>query len=307
MGISLVLVGDVADGCGHLERVIALYDPVDHRPLATRFGHDVRMTAFCWRALALWMLGYPKAAAVDVECALKDAREIGHAATSMFALSHASLARILRRDHAVAWALADELVALAEEKGSLYWKSYGLMLQGWLLAQAGKATDAVPTATVAIAAIRSTGATAYAPWYLAYLARAYAELGQFNDAWRCIADAITAAETTRETWCEADIHRIAGDMALMLACPDTAKAEASFGRALSVARKQKAKSFELRAAMSMARLWRDQGKQQDASDLLMPMLGWFTEGSDTPDQIEAKVLLDTLSPSQGAGSQANLG
>ena len=118
-------------GAAHLDRVIALYDPAEHRALATRFGHDVRMTAFCWRALALWMLGYPKAAAVDVEHALKDAREIGHAATSMFALSHASLARILRRDHAAAWALADELVALAEEKGSLYWKSYGLMLQGW--------------------------------------------------------------------------------------------------------------------------------------------------------------------------------
>ena len=103
---------------------------------------------------------------------------------------------------------------------------------------------------------------------MSYVARAYAELGQFDDAWRCIAEAMTAAETTREKWCEADIHRIAGDIALMLADPDTAKAEAFFERALSVARQQKAKSFELRAAMSMARLWRDQGKRQEASDLL---------------------------------------
>lgn len=294
MGISLVLVGDVAGGRGHLDRVIALYDPAEHRALATRFGHDVRMTALCWRALAMWMLGYPKAAAVDVEHALKDAREIGHAATSMFALSHASLACILRRDHAAAWALADELVALAEGKGSLYWKSYGLMLQGWLLAHGGKTSDAVPMATAAIAAIRSTGATAYAPWYMSYLAGAYAELGQFNDAWRCVAEAMTGADTTREKWCEADIHRIAGDIALMLAAPDMAKAEASFERALSVARRQKAKSFELRAAISMARLWRDQGKRQEASDLLVPVLGWFTEGFDTPDLVEAKTLLDTF-------------
>jgi predicted ATPase len=294
MGISLVLVGDVADGRSHLDRVISLYDPAEHRSLATRFGHDVRMTAYCWRALALWILGYPKAAAVDIEHALKDAREVGHAATSMFALSHASLAHILRRDHAAASALADELVALAEDKGSLYWKSYGLMLRGWLLARTGKASDAVPVATAAIAAIRSTGATAYAPWYMSYLAGAFAGLGQFDDAWRCIAEATNAAETTREKWCESDIHRIAGDIALMLDDPDTAKAETSFERALSIARKQKAKSFELRAAMSMARFWRDQGKRQEASDLLMPILGGFTEGFDTPDLIEAKTLFDTL-------------
>jgi class 3 adenylate cyclase/predicted ATPase len=294
MGISLILVGDVSDGRFHLDRLISLYDPVEHRPLATRFGHDIRMTAFCWRALALWILGYPKATAMDIEHALKDAREVGHAATSMFALSHASLAHILRRDHAAASALADELVALAEDKGSLYWKSYGLMLQGWLLARTGKASDAVPVATAAIAAIRSTGATAYAPWYMSYVAVAHAELGQFDDAWRCIAEATNAAETTGEKWCEADIHRIAGDIALMLDDPDTAKAEVSFERALSIARKQKANSFELRAAMSMARFWRGQGKRKEASDLLMPVLGGFTEDSDTPDLIEAKALLDTL-------------
>ena len=123
---------------------------------------------------------------------------------------------------------------------------------------------------------------------------AYAELGQFDDAWRCIAEATNVAETTREKWCEADIHRIAGDIALMPNAPDTAKAEASFERALSIARKQKAKSFELRAAMSMARFWRGQGKRREASDLLMPVLGGFTEDSDTPDLIEAKTLLDTL-------------
>jgi class 3 adenylate cyclase/predicted ATPase len=293
-GISLVLVGDLAGGCAHLDRVMTLYDPVEHRPLATRFGHDVRMTAFCWRALALWMLGHPKAAAADIEHALKDAREIGHAATSMYALSHASLARVLRRDDAAAWTLANELVALAEEKGSLYWKSYGLMLQGWLFAQTGKPSDALPLATAAIVAIRSTGATAYAPWYMSYVARVHAEIGQFKDAWRCIAEALAAAKTTGEKWCEADIHRIAGDVALMSDQPDAAKAEACFERALSVARKQKAKSFELRATISMARLWRHQNKRQEASDLLKPMISWFTEGSDTSDLTEAKSLLDTL-------------
>jgi predicted ATPase len=238
MGISLSLVGDVTEGRAHLDRAIALYDPSEHRPLATRFGHDIRASALAWRALALWMLGYPEAALADVEHALKDAREIGHAATSMFALSHTALALIHCGKQVAASALVGELVALADSKGTVYWKSYGLLLQGWLLAQTGRASEAVSITPAAITAMRSTGATAYAPWYFSYLAKAYAELGQFDDARRCIAEAMTAVETTKERWCESDIHRIAGEIALMSPDAEGASAEAYFERALSVARAQ---------------------------------------------------------------------
>jgi predicted ATPase/class 3 adenylate cyclase len=294
MGISLVLVGEIAQGRAHLDRTIALYEPGEHRALATRFGHDVRMTAFCWRALALWMLGHPDATAADIEAALEDAREMEHAATSMFALSHTSLAHALRRDQAASGVLAEQLVALAEDKGSLYWKSYGMMLQGWGLAETGQASDAIPLATTATAAMRSTGATAYAPWYLSYMAKAHAQLGQLDDARRSIAEAMTAAEVTGEKWCEADIHRTAGEIALMAPDRDTAKAEAYFIRALSIARTQQARSFELRAATRLARLWHDQGKGRQARDLLAPVLGSFAEGFATADLIEAKSLLATL-------------
>jgi predicted ATPase len=127
-----------------------------------------------------------------------------------------------------------------------------------------------------------------------YLANAHAELGQFDDAWRCIGEAITAMETTKERWCEAEINRVAGKIALKSPQPDTAKAEAYFERALAVARAQQAKSWELRAAMSMARLRRDQGKRDAARELLAPVYGWFTEGFDTLDLKEAKALLDEL-------------
>jgi predicted ATPase/class 3 adenylate cyclase len=294
MGISLVLVGEIAQGRAHLDRTIALYEPGEHRALATRFGHDVRMTAFCWRALALWMLGHPDATAADIEAALEDAREMEHAATSMFALSHTSLAHALRRDQAASGVLAEQLVALAEDKGSLYWKSYGMMLQGWGLAETGQASDAIPLATTATAAMRSTGATAYAPWYLSYMAKAHAQLGQLDDARRSIAEAMTAAKVTGEKWCEADIHRTAGEIALMAPDQDTAKAEAYFIRALSIARTQQARSFELRAATRLARLWHDQGKGRQARDLLAPVLGSFAEGFATADLIEAKSLLATL-------------
>jgi predicted ATPase len=127
------------------------------------------------------------------------------------------------------------------------------------------------------------------------LTRAYAELGRFDEASRCIGEAIIAVQTTNESWYEADIRRIAGQIALRSSGPDAAKAEAYFARALAVARQQQAKSWELRAAMSMARLWRDQGKRDEARDLLAPIYGWFTEGFDTLDLKEAKTLLDELS------------
>jgi predicted ATPase len=133
------------------------------------------------------------------------------------------------------------------------------------------------------------------PLFLSYLGMAYAELHQFDGAWRCIGDAMTAVETTKERWSEAEVNRLAGEITLKSPEPDATKAQAYFERALAVARKQQAKSWELRAAMSMARLWRDQGKRQEACELLAPVYGWFTEGFDTRDLKEAKKLLDELS------------
>ena len=127
-----------------------------------------------------------------------------------------------------------------------------------------------------------------------HLAKAYAGSAQFDDAWSCIREAGTLIETTKERWWEAEVNRIAGKIALKSPEHDVAKAQEYFERALAVARQQQAKSWELRAAMSMARLWRDQGKRQEACDLLAPVYGWFTEGFDTLDLKEAKALLDEL-------------
>ena len=252
------------------------------------------MAILSYRSLALWLLGYPEAALRDADDALKNAREIGQAATLMYALVHAPIPYTLCGNYAAAAAQAQELVALAEEKGALFWKAGGMMNQGCVLALTGKASDAIEMLISGIAAMRSTGATLWMPFYLPHLARAHAELGQFEEAWRCIGEAMTAVETTKEKWCEAEIHRTAGEIALMSPEPDAAKAEAHFERAIAIAREQKAKSWELRAAMSMARLWRDQGKRQQARDLLAPVYGWFTEGFDTLDLKEAKALLDEL-------------
>jgi class 3 adenylate cyclase/predicted ATPase len=294
MATSLVGTGDIAKARAHCDKAIALYDPAEHRPLATRFGQDVGVAILFWRSWALWLLGYPAAALADADDALTNAREIGHAGTLMYILNGTTWTHNQCGDNAIAAAQCEELLALADEKGAPFWKALGMMAQGAVLARTGNASDASKMLTSGITAYRSTGSTLYLPFYLSYLAHARAELGQFDDAWRCIGEAMTAVETTKEKWCEAEINRIAGEIALKSPEPDAAKAEACFERALAVARKQQAKSWELRAAMSMARLWRDQGKPQQARELLAPVYGWFTEGFDTLDLKEAKALLEEL-------------
>jgi predicted ATPase len=296
MASSLLFVGDIVEALAHLEQAIALYDPIQHRPLATLFGTDTRAVVFSWRALALWVLGYPDAAVKDADYVVEDAREIGQAATLMYALGNASCTHICCRNYAAADAQADEIADLADEKGSSMWKAKGLLHQGCVLALTGKPSHAVQSLTSGITGHRSTGATGWLPWYLSHLAHAYAELDQFGDAQRCIGEAMTPVERTNERLWEAEVCRTAGEIALLTPEPDAAKAESYFERALAVARAQQAKSWELRAAMSMARLWRDQGKRQQARDLLAPVYGWFSEGFDTLDLKEAKALMEQLKP-----------
>jgi predicted ATPase len=294
MGSSLLLSGNVVEAKVHYDRAVALYNPTEHRPLATRFGQDIEVACLSFRPLALWLLGYPEAALADIDRALRNARAIGQATTLMFALGHVPLTCIQCGAYAAANAQADELIALADEKGALQWKGWAAVVKGFLFALTGSARDAVEMINGGISVTRSTGATLFIALDLSYLALAHAKLGQFKDAWRCIDDAISAAATTKSRWWQAETYRIAGEITLMLPAPDAAKAEAYFERALVVAREQQAKSWELRAAMSLARLWRDQGKRDRARELLAQVYGWFTEGFDTLDLKQAKALLAEL-------------
>jgi predicted ATPase len=163
-----------------------------------------------------------------------------------------------------------------------------------LLALTGNASEAVAAFAASFPVRRSMGQTIYNPVSLSLLARACAELGHFDDASSHIGQAIAAIETTKETWHEAEVHRIAGEIALMSPEQDALRAQVSFERALTVARQQQAKSYELRTALSLARLWRDQGKRDEARELLAPVYNWFGEGFDTRDLKEATKMLETL-------------
>jgi class 3 adenylate cyclase/predicted ATPase len=295
MGVSLLETGDIAGGRAHFDRAIALYEPAQHRVLATRFGQDARVSALSRRSTALWFLGYPDAALADAERALSDAREFGQAATLLMALWFTSWTLTFCGNYVAANAQADELIALAHEKGAGFWKVAGMVNRGWIFAETGRTADALQMNRSALEAVRSTGSTMSVPIVLARLAKVYAELGHFDEAWRCIGEAQTEVQATKAALFEAELNLAASDTVLRSPEHDLSKAQAYLEDALAVARRQRAKSWELRAAMSMARLWRDQGKEDEARDFLAPVYGWFTEGFDTLDLKEAKILLDELS------------
>ena len=215
-GNALTLMGDFVGGKEHYDRALAIYDPAEHRPLTTRSGRDVGVTLLSVRSYNLWTLGYPAASRNDGERALNEAREIGQAATLMYALWFASWQHMYDRAYAEAQPLIDELAALADEKdGTLFWKATEIVFRGVLFALTGKASDAVRAITSGMTSLRSTGAALYEPWHLSHLAMAYTELGQPDDARRCIGDAINKVERSKEKWCEAEVHRIAGEIALI--------------------------------------------------------------------------------------------
>ncbi|WP_083754643.1 adenylate/guanylate cyclase domain-containing protein [Bradyrhizobium murdochi] len=293
MASTLALRGDLVEAKAHYDGALALYRPVEHRRLMTRFGQDLRVTCLAFRSMASWLLGYPEAAMNDADCALMEARQIDHAATLMFTLNFPILVNTYCGNYHAANEHLKELVALAEEKGAPFRKAEGVLRRGYILTLTG-AAKAVEMVTAGIDLWRSTGSTIFTPEQEFMLAIAHADSGQFDDAWRCIGNAMTAMQATKERWCEAETHRVAGEIALKSPQRDEAKAQAYFEHSLAIARAQHAKSWELRAATSSAWLLSRQGKRKMARDLLAPIYDWFTEGFDTSDLRKAKALLGEL-------------
>ena len=294
LGTSLTLAGDFVRGRAHFDQAIALYDPVEHRSLTTRFSQDLGAVILTQRSTALWILGYPNSARTDFERGIRHAREIGHAATLMYALATASYTNLHLGDCAAEIGLLDELAVLAEQKAAVLWQVLEKCARGALLTIIDNPSGAVEILSAGIASLRSGGATTWALIWLPWLALANAQLGKSDEAWHCISEALSLIEESNQRGVEAEVHRVAGEILLASAIPDERKGEEHFACALTVARQQLAKSWELRASVSLARLWREQGKPQQARELLAPVYGWFTEGLDTRDLKEAKVLLEEL-------------
>ena len=262
MGVACASAGKFLRARAHHDQALVLYDPTVHRALLTRFAaQDQRVVDLSFRSLTMWMLGYPDAALADAERALQEAREIDHASTLMFALWWTGLMKASCGCYTVANALGKELVALADQNSSPPYRVAGTLLQGSVLALTEKSAHAIEMITGGLSANRSMGMTYLQPFFLSLMAVAHTALGQSSEASRCIDEAMTIIKKSEERWYEAEVNRIAGEIALMAPEPDAAKAQECFEQALAIARAQQAKSWELRAAMSMARLWRDQGKR----------------------------------------------
>jgi predicted ATPase len=210
MGISLLMTGEIAESLAHLDHAVALYNPVEHRALAARFGQDERVSSLGYRAIARWITGYPEAALVDADRAVADARELGQAATLMYALTLTYITHLMTGSSATAAKHLDEVAALAEEKSALFWKVAADLPRGSALSMAGEALPAIHLITNGIAAWRSIGSTMWATLRLSGLAKARTDLKQFDEAWRCIGEAISTAEETLERWWLAEVYRTAG-------------------------------------------------------------------------------------------------
>ena len=271
VGSALACTGSPAQAREHYDWALTMYDPAQHRASAMRFQVDIRAGILFFRSWTLWLLGYPDAALADVGQALADAHELGHASTTMGTLNNVILTLILCGDYTGADEKANQL------KGP-FWTTNGGLAHGCVLALTGDASDAIQMLTSAIATFRATGSTWSVPFRLACLAKAHADLGQLGDAGRRLDEAMMMVEVSNEVWAHPEILRVAGEIARMSPEPDAGKAQEYFERAVSVARQQQAKSWELRACVSLARLWHDHGKVQQARELLAPVYGWFTEG-----------------------------
>jgi class 3 adenylate cyclase/predicted ATPase len=291
-GHALLLAGKFAACRLHCEEVLARYDPIRHRSLAHQAGHHPQINAQSLLGLALFCLGYPEQAATRSNAAMAEARRLAHPPSLAVSFGNNIMLLWLVGDDAALIERANELVAVATEQGFPVWHALGTTFRGWVKVKTGDAAQGLFLLRSGSVTNRATGAEHMTVYSLALLAEAYEIAGQIRDAMTQLDDALEIVERTGGGWIAAKLYRHKGQ--LLLRQGDSEAAEELYQEALHVAQVQQAKLWELRAAVSLAELRRDQGRRAEARDLLAPIYGWFTEGFDTRDLKDAKALLEAL-------------
>jgi predicted ATPase len=294
LGLTWLYLGVLPAAHQHLEEGIARYTPDQHRAPVFRIGQDPGVACRAFAAWALWVLGYPEQALGRVHEALALAHELSHPFSLAYARCWAAMVSQLRRDVLAAHEHAEAAVAFSTEQGFPYWAAWGTSVRGWALAMQGQGEAGKAQVRQGIAAFRATGAATFVPYFYTLLADAADHLGHPADGLQALAEAHTHVEQHEERWWAAEVYRLRGVLLLRQTGTPPAEAETCFRQALDIARRQEAKSLGLRAAMSLSRLWQQQGKQAEARALLAPIYAWFAEGFDTADLQEAKALLEVL-------------
>ncbi|UQD96026.1 adenylate/guanylate cyclase domain-containing protein [Bradyrhizobium japonicum] len=292
MGCTCYWRGDPASARVHHERALSLYDIERYRNRVMPYGQDPGVASGIHLALSLWLLGYPDQALEQIRASLAGAREVRHSFSVGFALDFGTILRHMRREPELAAESARALKELAAQHGFELFTFDSLSMEG--LAQLDAGENAVEQIRRALAGRLATGNDLAQPFSLIELARRFVQVGRITDALETLQDALSRIGHTGERWWEAEAHRVMGDLFLQRSPDALDEAEDYYQRAIEQSRQQNAKSLQLRATTSLARVWRDQNKRTEARDLLAPVYAWFTEGFDTPDLREAKALLIEL-------------
>jgi class 3 adenylate cyclase/predicted ATPase len=294
LGSTLFNLGAVADAHTHFTQGITLYDPQQHRASTFLYGEDAGVICHSFAAWTLWCLGYPNQGRVQSQQAVTCAQQIAHPFSLGLVLTRAAVYHQLRREVRFTQERAEAAISLATEQGFPLWMAHGAILRGWALAYQGQAQEGIEQIHQGVTAWSSTGAELLRPYFLTLLADIHGIIGEPEAGLTVLAAALALIGTTGERWYEPELYRLKGILLLQQSSDNQAEADSCFHHAISIARSQQAKSFELRTATSLARLWQQQGKRQEAYDLLAPVYNWFTEGFDTLDLKDARALLDEL-------------
>ena len=295
-GMTLFWAGDFAPARHHLEQGIHLYDPQIHRSHAFVYGQDPGVYSTSMLAFALWLLGYPDRALEKTNEALALARELAHPFSLVSALHSAACVHQFRREPQVTESREDAVIALSAERGLSFWSWWALIQRGWALAQQEREAEEIAQIREGLAAVKSGGTEVALPWGLALLAEALGNESRAEEALNVLAEALAVASKNGDQMYEAEIYRLKGELLLASSRGENRReAESCFRRAIEIARRQGAKSWELRAVTSLSRLLQKQGQHDEARRMLAEIYGWFSEGFDTADLKDAKVLLEELS------------
>ena len=297
MGQLLLIRGEPASACVYHREVLSKYDPQAHRDLVLSYGNDLGVGANGFLAQGLWHLGYPDQALERGRKALKLAQELGQPYSLVFAQLWLALVCQYRRDIQGVYEQAEAAMSLATEQGFEFWLVLGMVFHGWAQATQGQDEAGMAAMRRGIAAQRITKAQTFRVYFLGLLADKCGDVGCLQEGLELLTEAQDIIETAESHGLEAETRRLHGQLLLQQSPDNAAEAEACFHQAITIARRQETKSWELRAATNLARLWQSQGKRQEAHDLLAPVYNWFTEGFETADLMDAKELLEALTPS----------
>jgi len=290
---NLSFLGESKQALMHVEQFLDIYDPQKHNSLVFLLGQDIKSNSMSWATTNLWLRGYPDQAREMSRDTLAIARELAYPNALIFAFNWANMLYHFCRDVQTLQELTEECLALATEYGVQMWIGAARLFRGWFLVEQGQTAEGIEEMRQGLAIFQATGAEAFRPYYLAMVAEAYRKAGQLEEGLAALEEGLALAEKTGERFYEAEIHRLNGEL-LLAQGADEVEVERYYKQAIEVARRQRAKSLELRAVMSLSRLWWKQGKGEQGRQILEEIYGWFTEGFDTADLQEVKTLLEEL-------------